>query len=1024
MNIIIRKDIFELKENEDSTPIKDKEIEEYEKLISEKIDKLKEDISVEDIERFLGYSDDGNKGIKLRSYQQIAKDNAEQIYEKNKFAAVIVPTGGGKSYIAISEILEQEKINEEINKKRIAEGKPPKKMIYLAPQNEILEQIKDDIINNVHGKKNTFNRSKEEIIKEIFPNLEFATYSSLISNRGKELIKDKYSFMVLDELHRTGANKWKKKLYELFDNQDDDLKVLGITATPRRDFDGKDMSREIAEKLGYTNKETAEGKHIAINISLVNAIRMGLVVNPKLVLCEYKLIEDERFKQLRKDILNISDEDLQKEKLEEYERIRRNLEKVGGISEILQENVKQGGKYIVFLPMFNGIEDEDGNQIGILTGKEKIKEYERKLLKYFENSQIKPKFHSMLGEYGDKENAKRLEKFKNANSEETQFMLVINKANEGFHSKGLNGMIWFRAMDESSIILYYQQFGRPIRSENPEEPTKDEDRPIIIDLVNNTIKVKWNSKIQPEDDIELLRVIEKWARMRNGKLPNINSNDKEEYSYAVALKKIQEKYIKYKTGDFDKLSEKQICEIKTILKVGEKINLWDIELPARINAKTEKNNENKCEQVVGEYIVKGILRDFIELENEVKFHKKHKRVKEFIGKLEKLKLLNIDVSKIRRRDTILTLAEKQGVTPEKLKQIGLNPDEKIGNIKTNIGVNYRKEEDYLSEEEIIELQQLGINLEVINRDVVEEFIDEISILKEEGIDVSNIIIEDNILSLIEKQGISREKLNQLEIDMQDNIGYKKRYIQKKFKENHEFISAEQLKELKDMGIDFEQNKKNKAETFIDDLEKLQEIGVDVSKILMADTIFTLAQKQGISEERILSIGLNPSSKIGETKRYLGKKYRKDKSFLSGEEIKKINDLGISFELKNNSAVEDFIENLEKLQQIGLDTSKILTSDTISSFIEREGGSELNGLNPDEKIGDARHYIISQYRKKKEYLTESQKEKLNSLGVKLERGVSKKDIVKATIGVDRDLCDLVDKKIEQDLEKTKKSKTIR
>ena len=37
----------------------------------------------------------------------------------------------------------------------------------------------------------------------------------------KEIISDKYSLIVFDELHRTGANEWQKQVKDLLDNQDE-----------------------------------------------------------------------------------------------------------------------------------------------------------------------------------------------------------------------------------------------------------------------------------------------------------------------------------------------------------------------------------------------------------------------------------------------------------------------------------------------------------------------------------------------------------------------------------------------------------------------------------------------------------------------------------------------------------------------------------------------------------------------------------------------------------------------------------
>ena len=107
---------------------------------------------------------------------------------------------------------------------------------------------------------------------------------------------------MLDELHRTGAKEWGEKLNTLIDNQPESTKVLGITARPRRDADGINMANEMAQRLGYTNREAVSGKHIAMNMSLTNAIRIGLVVNPKLVSCVYSLKTDGSLDKLKAEI--------------------------------------------------------------------------------------------------------------------------------------------------------------------------------------------------------------------------------------------------------------------------------------------------------------------------------------------------------------------------------------------------------------------------------------------------------------------------------------------------------------------------------------------------------------------------------------------------------------------------------------------------------------------------------------------------------------------------------------------------
>ena len=151
LNIITRRNDFEITEEDTPETIKAKRLEQYDRLIAENreslvqgnsvedIAVLNQDLSIERIERFLGYYDVQGTGIQLRPYQQTAKEKVDEILQENRFASVILPTGGGKSFVALSQLMEHQ--NEEI--------------LYLAPQNEILEQMKDYIIKYIHGPVNT-----------------------------------------------------------------------------------------------------------------------------------------------------------------------------------------------------------------------------------------------------------------------------------------------------------------------------------------------------------------------------------------------------------------------------------------------------------------------------------------------------------------------------------------------------------------------------------------------------------------------------------------------------------------------------------------------------------------------------------------------------------------------------------------------------------------------------------------------------------------------------------------------------
>ena len=602
--------------------------EEYEKgnleqLLNTRQDILQDKINIELVERFLGYYDSDILGIDIykRKYQGRVFDKVNKIFEDHKFAQVVLPTGAGKSFVALAQM------------QKYAKEHPNEKMLYLAPQDEILNQIKSYVIKYIHGKQGTVGKAEDEIIAEIFPNVTFETYLGLLAKRGQEVIKEQYGMIVLDELHRTGAKEWEGKVNDLLESQSEDVKVLGITATPVRDVDGRDMAKETARKLGYTQEEIKQGKYLASNTTLETAIRLGWVVNPKLVYCKYDLISSDKIDELKVKIDNIEDETKRAEELQRYNELRQKLNKeidaeIGeearknlnsgiGKEEILRQNVKKGGKYIVFIPVTDkgDIEDEDGNRIGTKTGEDKIKAYQEYLNKVFEGTDIVPQLHSLLGSYSKEKNKEELDTFEADNSDDTKFMVVMNKANEGLHIEGVDGIIWFRALDENSRILYLQQLGRTIYALDEDNPLPDDKRPVVIDLVNNSLTVKIEKEFEnsePIDDLEALTIVIEWINEHDGMIPNKESSNKQEQHYYAVLRSVQSKYGKYLDGfeKYPELDDEERNRIQEIIDLASEIDLWNIDLPQIPKTRGSKDEFNP-------FTVEGILKDFVEFEDKI-----------------------------------------------------------------------------------------------------------------------------------------------------------------------------------------------------------------------------------------------------------------------------------------------------------------------------------------------------------------------------------------------------------------------
>ena len=87
---------------------------------------IKDTFTVSELEDFVGYYKLKETSLKLRDYQAIALKNIDKKLNNNRFTSCVMPTGAGKSYVALSKMLDYK----------------DKKIIYLAPNDEILYHMK------------------------------------------------------------------------------------------------------------------------------------------------------------------------------------------------------------------------------------------------------------------------------------------------------------------------------------------------------------------------------------------------------------------------------------------------------------------------------------------------------------------------------------------------------------------------------------------------------------------------------------------------------------------------------------------------------------------------------------------------------------------------------------------------------------------------------------------------------------------------------------------------------------------
>ena len=642
-------------------------------------------IILDQLKDYIGYNDLKKYKLKLRKLQRTAYEKTEGIFAKKNFATAVMPTGSGKSFLAIKEMLNHRNDT----------------MLYLAPNDIILNQI-EDYIYEFFGYTD---------YHTLFPNLTLTTYQDLKdkkTNNLKDKYNSKYAFIILDELHRSGASEWSKFVNELMTNQEK-VKVLGLTATPERDRDDKDMAAYWARYFGYSDEEIELNKHLAINETLETAIKAGLLANPKFINCLYSYKSDGTLDEMYENISILDDGEKKAKAFSKYEQLCRSVEQSSGIEKILGDNLSKDGKYVVFLPVGRNKDgtyysSEDGSKISrtqavqimedytilirqYLYSNEYMKTNGEKLLsvynkivekqelssedkdflnkeqdnimlldmvkikhkpaalntfnstmvsviarhqgwKKLDRSTLKERIeaytsdmvdtNSLLSYYSNTKNKEELDNFNKDTNGKTKLLFVMDKLNEGAHLKGVKGIVWLRPLSVNSRILFYQQLGRCIHSYPDGHVFTEEERPIVMDLVNNINTVNLKKDQSPINDLEDLKAIIDWINDNGGKLPDKNSNLLEEKNYGLKLDVILYRYIKYFNNpkELDSIKNKKVIE--EILRLGSEIDLCNIKIDEATRQRKVKETENEEEKFLQGFLqVESSVSDFVNLELEI-----------------------------------------------------------------------------------------------------------------------------------------------------------------------------------------------------------------------------------------------------------------------------------------------------------------------------------------------------------------------------------------------------------------------
>lgn len=336
--------------------------------------------------------------IKLYSHNQKAYELAVTMLKDTKKAAIVHPTGTGKSFIAF----------------KLCENHPDKTVCWLSPSEYIFSTQLENLYQTTNGYKPN--------------NIVFFTYAKLMGMSKEEIQAIHPDYIVLDEYHRAGATYWQKGVEQLLFTYSD-IPILGLSATNIRYLDNQ---RDMAQELFDGN--------IASQMSLGEAIVRGILNPPKYVLSMYYYQNTlEKYERRVKKTKSKVARDNAEKCLEE---LRRTLEKAEGLDVIFKKHMTNPhGKYIVFCSN---------------------KEHMDQMMKHTEWFSKVDKEPHMYSVYSSDPGAdKAFMDFKEDNdNNHLRLLYCIDALNEGIHVDDISGVILLRPT--VSPIVYKQQIGRAL----------------------------------------------------------------------------------------------------------------------------------------------------------------------------------------------------------------------------------------------------------------------------------------------------------------------------------------------------------------------------------------------------------------------------------------------------------------------------------------------------------------------------------------------------------------------------------
>ena len=361
-------------------------------------------------------SENDTRFIKPNQMQKDALEQLRLLREKGKQRGLIISaTGTGKTYLGAFDV----------------KSTNPKKMLFLAHREQILEKSKESFSRIIGGKKTDYGlytgNSRNKNAKYVF-----ATVQTLSKSNHLSLFdRDEFDYILIDEVHHAGAETYQKIM-----NYFQPKFYLGMTATPDRNDDFN-----VFKLFNY---------NIAYEIRLPQALEENM-------LCpfHYVGISDYTFKDNRVN-----------EAIDSYNNEKGNHKNEQKIVEQLssQERVK----YILDQTKYYGYSGDVLHGLIFCSGVAESVSLAKELTRQGYPSKALS---------GNDSEVKRRSVVKGLEKGIIKYIVTVDIFNEGIDIPCINQVVFLR--NTNSNIVYIQQLGRGLRKSKGKEYVE------ILDFIGN-----------------------------------------------------------------------------------------------------------------------------------------------------------------------------------------------------------------------------------------------------------------------------------------------------------------------------------------------------------------------------------------------------------------------------------------------------------------------------------------------------------------------------------------------------------